>query len=279
MRTLKDFQFECSGAGLLNANMVSESMGDLTRTQFQLHSAPKRSDASAEWRTGEFYKDLSPRAMSDFESFAAPFYCEGATVLFAEKQEPRSILFVLEGRVKLTMNSSDGKRLMLGIAVPGDVLGIAAVVTGSPYEITAVTQFPCKIRAITAKSFLDLLLRYPIAWQNTARLLSNEYKRGCDQLRILGLALTASMKLAMLLLLWCGDGQRAAPSVRIRCPLTHEEIGEYIGLSRETVSRNLACLKELRLLEQHGSIFFIPSLRALEIYAGSLAAEGNRMLG
>jgi CRP-like cAMP-binding protein len=101
-------------------------------------------------------------------------------------------------------------------------------------------------------------------------MLSVEYKRGCDQLRNLGFALTASMKLAMLLLQWCAEGQRAELGVRIHCPLTHEEIGEYVGLSRETVTRSFTEFKNLDLVEKHGSVFFIPSLRALEIYAGQV---------
>jgi CRP/FNR family transcriptional regulator, cyclic AMP receptor protein len=267
-RAQRDAQACCSSAVLYNANTVNGSEGDLDRIPMRLDSGPKWNDANAEWRAGEFYKDLSPKAMSDFESRAATYCCEGSRVLFAEEQEPCSLLFLLEGRVKLTMNSSEGKRLTLGIAMPGDVLGLAAVLTGCPYEITAVAQFPCRIRALPRKSFLYLLLRNPVAWQNSARLLSVEYKRGCERLRILGLALTAPMKLAMLLLQWCAGGQRAELGVRIHCSLTHEEIGEYIGLSRETVTRTLADFKNLDLVEQHGTVFSIPSLRALEIYAG-----------
>ncbi len=264
----KDTPTCCFGADLHNARKVNGSAGDLNPTPVLPHSGSKWNDASTAWRAGEIYKDLSPRVMSELESLAVPFCCESAKVLFMEEQEPRSLLFLLEGRVKLTMSSSGGKRLMLGIAAPGDVLGLAAVVTGCPYEITAVAQFPCRIRVLPRKSFLDLLLRNPVAWQNSARLLSVEYKRRCEQLRILGLALTASMKLAMLLLQWCAEGQRAELGVRLHCPLTHEEIGEYIGLSRETVTRSLINFKNLNLVRQHGSVFFIPSLRALEIYVG-----------
>jgi len=269
-RAQKKALIRCSGGDPHSANTVSGPEGDLTRTQTLLDSRPKWNDPSAEWRAGEIYKGLSPKAMGEFESFGASYCCEGTTVLFAEEEKPHSILFLIEGRVKLTMNTSVGKRLTLGIAVPGDVLGLAAVVTGCPYEITAVAQFPCRIRALPRKSFLDLLLRYPVACQNSARLLSMEYRRGCEQLRILGFALTSSMKLAMLLLQWCAEGQRAEPGVRIHCSLTHEEIGEYIGLSRETVTRNLTDLKKLDLVEQHGATFFIPSLRALEDFAGQV---------
>lgn len=265
--TQMDAQAGCTGADLHNAHTVTGTAGEPPRP-ILLYSRPKWDDASAEWRMGEIYKDLSPHAMSEIESLAAPFCCESTTVLFAEEEEPRSILFMLEGQVKLTMNSSGGKRLTIGIAVPGDVLGLAAVVTGCPYEVTAVAQFPCRIRALPRRSFLDLLLRNPIAWQNSTRLLSFEYKRGCDQLRILGLALAAPKKLAMLLLQWCAEGQQEGLGRRFHCSLTHEEIGEYIGLSRETVTRTLTDLKSLDLVEQHGSVFLIPRLRALEIYSG-----------
>jgi CRP/FNR family transcriptional regulator len=208
--------------------------------------------------------------MSEFGSLAAPSSCEGTTVLFTEEQDPVSVLFLLEGRVKLTMNSNEGKRLMLGIAGPGEIIGLAAAIAGSPYEITAVAQYPCKITAFSRRVSLDFLLRYPVACQNSARLLSIEYKRGCEQLRILGLTLTASTKLAMLLLRWSAEGLRIERGSRFHCSLTHKEIGEYIGVSRETITRNLTDFKNHELVEQHGSTFLIPSLRALELYAGEV---------
>jgi CRP-like cAMP-binding protein len=55
--------------------------------------------------------------------------------------------------------------------------------------------------------------------------------------------------------------------MRIKCPLTHAEIGECIGVSRETVSRTLGELKFRELVEQRGSTLVISNVRALEIYA------------
>jgi CRP/FNR family transcriptional regulator len=253
---------------LHSANTESGLAAELVRTPILLHSRPGWNEASAEWRAGEFYKGFSPAEIAELESIATPYCCPGTTVLFAEEQEAYNVLFLLEGKVKLTMNSSGGRRLTLGIATPGDVLGLSAVVSGRPYEITAVAQFPCRIRALPRKIFLDLLLHNPIAWQNSARQLGAEYKRGCEQLRILGFALTASMKLAMLLLQWSAKGQREGLGVRLHCSFTHEEIGEYIGVSRETISRSLIKFKSLHLVEQHGSVFLIPRLRALEVYVG-----------
>jgi CRP/FNR family transcriptional regulator, cyclic AMP receptor protein len=261
-------QGSCFAVDLPNTSRVGASTRELALTPALQRPGRKWKDAGAEWRTGHFYRGLPPVAMSEFESMVTPFSCAGATVIFTEEQEACSVLFLLEGRVKLTMNSTEGKRLTLGIAGPGEILGLAAAVVGYPYESTAVAQFPCKIAALPRRVFLDFLLHYPIAWQNSARMLSGEYKRSCEQLRILGLTLTSSIKLARLLLQWSAESQRTTLGARIHCSLTHEEIGECIGVSRETVTRNLKEFKNSELVEQHGATLLIPSLRALEVYAG-----------
>jgi CRP/FNR family transcriptional regulator, cyclic AMP receptor protein len=256
------------GVDIPNANAIFNAIVESTTIPVLPFFGRRWNDVGAEWRVGDFFKDLSPEAMSEFESNTAPFSCEATAVVFTEEQEACYVLILLEGRVKLTMNSSEGKRLMLGIARPGEVLGLATAISGRPYESTAVAQFPCKIIALPRRTFLDFLQRYPVACQNSARILSVEYKRSCDQLRILGLTLAAPIKLAKLLLQWSVEGQRTEFGARIRCSLTHEEIGEYIGVSRETITRNLTDFKNHELLEQRGSTFLIPSLRALEDYAG-----------
>jgi CRP/FNR family cyclic AMP-dependent transcriptional regulator len=219
-------------------------------------------------RPGKFCKCLSPEAMSEFESLSASLGCRKNAVLFAEAEQPGRVLVLLKGRVRLSINSSEGRRLTLGFAEPGDILGLSAVISGSPYEITAEAQFPCGIAALPRQAFLNFLLRYPLAGQSVALQLSLENKRACEHLRILGLTLTAQEKLAHLLLEWCAEGQRAGRGARIHCSLTHEEIGEYIGVARETVSRTMADLKSRELVEKRGSTLFVSSLRALEIYAG-----------
>jgi CRP/FNR family transcriptional regulator len=106
------------------------------------------------------------------------------------------------------MNSIEGRRLILGVAAPGDILGLAAVVSGLPYEITAEARFPCRIASFPRRSFLDFLCSYPVAWQNVGCQMGFDHNRACEQLRLLGFQLTAPTKLALLLLEWCGEGQR-----------------------------------------------------------------------
>jgi CRP/FNR family transcriptional regulator len=177
------------------------------------------------------------------------------------------VLFLLEGKVKVTLNSVDGRRLILGMAGPGDILGLAAVLSGLPYQISAEAQFPCQLTSMPRPAFLDFLVRYPIAGQNVGLQLSQEYIQACNQLCTLGIRVTSGTRLARLLLKWCEGGSKTNSGMRIKCSLTHAEIGECIGMSRETVSRTLSDFKLRELVEQRGSTMVISSIQALETYA------------
>ncbi|MFZ0438080.1 MAG: cyclic nucleotide-binding domain-containing protein, partial [Candidatus Sulfotelmatobacter sp.] len=71
-------------------------------------------------------------------------YPTGA-VLFAEGQVPRGVFVVRRGRVKLSICGSDGRTLILRMVEVGCPMGVAAAVSGRPYEATAETQEPCEI--------------------------------------------------------------------------------------------------------------------------------------
>jgi CRP/FNR family transcriptional regulator, cyclic AMP receptor protein len=90
----------------------------------------------------------------------------------------------------------------------------------------------------------------------------------CEQLRMVGLSTSVPERLARLLLVWSDEpGQKPERPARCRLSLTHEEIGEFIGASRETVTRTLSIFKNRHLVAQHGCTLTIPSRVALESYA------------
>jgi CRP/FNR family cyclic AMP-dependent transcriptional regulator len=217
---------------------------------------------------GEFFRGLPPKAMRQFELLATHFQCPGTTVLIREQQMPLRVHFLLEGEVNISMNSFDGKRFLLGVAVAGDILGLSSALSGDSSEITAEARFPCRIASLHRPDFLDFLLSYPVASQNAARELGLLYRRSCERLRILGLITSVPARLACLVLEWCRDGQPTKMGIQIRCALTHEEIGECIGASRETVTRTLTDFKNQDLVIWRGSSLIVPSRSALANYAG-----------
>ncbi len=215
----------------------------------------------------EFIKRFSPAAQRDLMSLATASSYPSNHVLFSEREAARGVYVIVEGEVKLSINSSEGRRLSLRIARKGEILGLTSAISGSPYEVTAETLYPAKIAPIGRREFLGFLLRNPEAYQTVSMELTHEFTLACEQLRTVGLASSAPEKLARLLLEWSDRGQTVDAGAKFRFSLTHEEIGEFIGASRETVTRTLTSFKNRRLVAFHGSTLTIPNKDALADFA------------
>jgi CRP/FNR family transcriptional regulator, cyclic AMP receptor protein len=190
-------------------------------------------------------------------------YPTGA-VLFGEGQSSRGVFIVRRGRVKLSICGSDGRTLILRIVEPGCPLGVAAVVSGRPYEATAETQEPSEISFLRQSDLLRLMrLDGELALWVTQHI-SADYASTCREIRDLILSDSASEKLARLLVGWLDQNTQARNPRQMKLALTHEEIGQMIGTSRETVSRLFAGFKKQRLIQQSGSTLVIPNRVALE---------------
>jgi CRP/FNR family transcriptional regulator len=235
---------------------------------FRTATVIKWEDARRPRRAGEFFKGLSAKAMDDFESLAGHLCCPPATFLIKEDQEPISVMLVYEGEVNLRISSYAGKRFILGIAGPGEILGLASAISGTPYRIEAEARRLCSLAVLKRQDFLDFLMRHPTACQNVTRELSRQHTRTCERLRIVGLTSSATARLAQLLLGWCTEGRETGGGTEIRFLLSHGEIGECIGASRETVTRTLTDFKQRNLVEVNGSILTVPNQDALAVYAG-----------
>jgi CRP/FNR family cyclic AMP-dependent transcriptional regulator len=217
---------------------------------------------------GEFFNQLSPAALQDFQSMLFPSSYAANVVIFSEKDPAQGVYIVLDGEVRVSLNSSEGRRLSLAIARRGEVLGMASTLAGSPYDMTAETLYPAKVAHIGRRDFLNFLTRHPEAYQAVIEELSRSVTKACDQLRTVGLSATAPEKLARLLLDWSNNGQATeCGGRRFRFSMTHEEIGEFIGASRETVTRTLSTFKHRHLVDFKGSMITIPNRNALASYA------------
>lgn len=195
-------------------------------------------------------------------------YPKGA-VLFVEQEAPRGVFVLCKGRIKLSMTSSEGKTVILRIVQPGEVLGLHAVVSGQTYQASAETLEPCQVNFVRREDFLRFLGEHAEASLSAAQRLSRSYHAACEQIRSLGLTHSASEKLARFLLESTVITPETKQGVRVRLTMTHEEIGQVIGSSRETVTRTLSEFKNKRLVAINGSVVVIPSRTALESFTAA----------
>jgi CRP/FNR family cyclic AMP-dependent transcriptional regulator len=180
------------------------------------------------------------------------------SVLFVEGESPRGIFVVCSGRVKLTTSSSEGRTLIVRVAGPGEVLGASGAILGRPYELSAETIEPTQLNFIGRDDFLRLLTAHPEACMHTAQQLSEKYHFAQREIRSLGLSQTTGEKLARLILDWCErDGDKTPRGIRLQVLLTHEEIAQMIGTTRETVTRILSDWRRKEVIDIKGSNLFV----------------------
>ena len=223
---------------------------------------------SCKMRAEHSFCDLPAAALQTFETIKfATAYPKGA-LLFVQGQAPRGIFVLCKGRVKLSICSSDGKTLILKIAEPGEVLGLSANVSGTPYELTAETVGPCQVNFVKREDFQRLLREHSDACLHVAEQLSDKYHAACGEIRAIGLPHSAAEKLAKLLLEWSGrNGEAAKAQPRVKLALTHEEMAQMIGTSRETVTRLFADLRKRHIVQTKGPTLLIRNKTALKAVA------------
>jgi CRP/FNR family transcriptional regulator, cyclic AMP receptor protein len=219
-------------------------------------------------RAEHSFCDLAPAALQYFEAIKySTTYPKGA-VLFVEGQEPRGIFVLCKGRVKLSICGRDGKTLIMKIAEPGEVLGLSSTIGGKPYELTAETADPCQVNFVRRDDFLRLLKEHSDVCLQVAVELSDKYNTACREIRSLGLSHSATEKLAKLLFDWSmRSGEAGKPEPRFTLAVTHDEIAQMIGTSRETVTRLLADLKKRQVVQLKGSTLLIRNKAALKSLA------------
>src|SRR6185295_8609368 len=181
--------------------------------------------------------DMSPAAMQTLDAIKFTSLYPKGSVLFVEGEEPRGVFILCSGRAKLTTSSSEGRTLIVKLAEPGEVLGASATILGRPYEVSAETIEPSQMNFVKRDDFLRFLNSHTEACLHTAQQLSEKYQSAQREIRSLGLAQTTSEKLARLLLDWCRNGETTPKGIRLKVLLTHEEIAQMVGTTRETVTR------------------------------------------
>jgi CRP/FNR family cyclic AMP-dependent transcriptional regulator len=211
-----------------------------------------------EHRSLRKFCNLGETALLDYAKIGVEDSFARGMTLFQEGGRSKSVYVVCTGQVKLFCTSREGNTLILKIAMPGDVLGLGAVLSDSNYEVTAETIQPAQIKRIGREDFLLFLEKHGEGSLHAARALSDDYKAAFFDARRLALSGSAAGRLAGVLLDW-GKAAGACGKLEMRftMALTHEELASMVGSSRETVTRMLTRFKKEKLIEMRGSSILI----------------------
>jgi CRP/FNR family transcriptional regulator, cyclic AMP receptor protein len=226
---------------------------------------PPEDCLNCEHRHLRVFCNLTPEALKDYDGIGMTIRHARGAKLFSEGDGARNVYIICLGQVKISCTSRDGKTMILKIAGPGDLLGLSAILANVPHEVTAETIEPCQVKTIRKQEFLDFLGRHGIASMHAAQSLSGEYMTVFHDAKRLALSGSAAGRLARLLLDWGRSASNGKQEIRFTMALTHEEIANMAGTSRETVTRLLNQFRRDQLITIKGSSLTIVKPEQLEL--------------
>jgi CRP/FNR family transcriptional regulator len=215
-------------------------------------------------REQHLFCNLSPLLVQRLNAITSPAIYPRGAMLFLEGQLGRGTFVLCTGKAKLFTTSREGRTIITNIAEHGEVLGLSATISNHPYEVTAEMIEPGQANFIASDALLRFLHDYGEVAIRVARQLSRNYHSAHEEIRTLGLTTSPGQRFAKVLLGWSAERGDSDHSLRLHLVLTHEEIAEMIGTTRETVSRLFADFKKRELIQWKGSSLVILNKSALE---------------
>jgi len=140
------------------------------------------------FRSDRPFCDMSPDAIRGFDDIKEQSVLGKGALLFAEGRPSRGVYVLCEGRAKLSICSDSGKRLMLRVAGPGEVLGLGSTLSGEPYEVTAELLDTAQVVFVKRKELLKFLRENPSICMEVVRRLSDDLHGAYERVRSLGLS-------------------------------------------------------------------------------------------
>jgi CRP/FNR family cyclic AMP-dependent transcriptional regulator len=203
-------------------------------------------------------------ADSDLEQIASHVierrYPRNTTIV--EEGLPGDYMYIIrEGRVKVTKLSEDGREKILEFLDAGSFVGEMALLERAPRSASVKTLAPVRMLALSRNDFLSLIRRSPDLGLAVIEVLCSRLRTQNDQSSALSFQRVKDRTKGLLQRLAKNehaDGTRSTPT------LTHQQIADMIGTSRETVTRVVKELKQDGWLDQEGKHYLLKAQEAQE---------------
>jgi CRP/FNR family transcriptional regulator, cyclic AMP receptor protein len=163
---------------------------------------------------------------------------DAGETIFTKGSPGTQMMAVLRGSVRIGVNSADGRGIVLAILHPGEVFGEIALLDGKDRTADAVAMTACSIAVLGRRDILDFLERYPAGWSYVVSVLCDRLRKTDEHLAEVAL-LQIPVRLAKALLRVMADDPQAKLHKLYRMRLLQRELGELIGVTRESVNKCL----------------------------------------
>lgn len=189
---------------------------------------------------------LNSKDMAVLDAIAEQVSLQADAVLAREGDPANTVFNITSGSVRLYKLLADGRRQIIGFLFAGDFIGLAS---GKDYGFSAEAIEPTTVCRFRKTDYQAVVRSRPVLEAALLERAMHELAAAQKQMLLLGRK-TARERLASFLLdLPARDPMRPSRDNRVRLPMTRAEMADYLGLTIETVSRELTKLKNAQVIQ------------------------------
>lgn len=206
-----------------------------------------------------FLAQLDPRDHAELLALAKLQHFAKSEFVFRAGAPGSNVYFLKSGKVKICQLSPLGREVILWFCFPGEIFGLAEVTRGGGRVVNAEVCQQSEVLVVSQDQFKRFVTTHPCMALLSMQVLS-------ARLRVLGemfvnlVADDVNTRLAKLILrLSARYGTRVGKEIFLNIPLTHQEIADMVGTSRQTVTSTLSALKRQGVLSIDNHRIYIES--------------------
>jgi CRP/FNR family transcriptional regulator len=184
--------------------------------------------------------------------------------------------FLKQGRAKIYQLSPSGKEVILWFCFSGEMFGMAEVCRGGQREVYARACSDSDVFKVNQTQFKDFLRTHNDAAMLTIDLLSCRMRVLGDMLLNLTSEDVMSRLIKLLTRLCTRYGKLSGSEIVLDIHLTHQDMADMIGASRQTVSSAISSLKKQGFLNVANHCIYIKNSEMLFNFGGKSAAAGSQ---
>ena len=218
-------------------------------------------DRNEALRAIPLFRDLPEKDLADIAGLLIDRKFPRDAVLYEDGSLGDYMYIISEGQVKITKMSEDGREKILEILGPGNFHGEMSLLDRAPRSASAKTTTPCVLLALSRQDFLGLLKQNHEVTLELIRVLARRLRETDEQIKGLLFERVEGRTRRLLARL----AKEAVPGREDRMatsPITHQQLADLVGTSRETITRVVKELKDEGWLEQEGKRYLVPSADA-----------------
>jgi CRP/FNR family cyclic AMP-dependent transcriptional regulator len=193
-------------------------------------------------------------------------YGKGETIV-ARDDAGESLMLLLAGRAKISNITSDAREIVLNFLGKGDVIGEIAILDGAPRTANAVAIEDTEALVLYRRDLLPVLLKNPDAMLELIQILCEKLRATSAIIEENSLPMAARAAAGLLRLADQHGRVVKGGGTLIDLKLSQRDLGSYLGLSRENVSRQLGLFRDIGLLRIEAAEIVILDRDALRAYS------------